>query len=151
MSHSSSKIWLITGANSGLGFALAEYALSKGDKVIAAARNISKIPASLKEASHLRIDLDSSEAELKEAVQAALKVYGKIEVLVNNAGYGSNAVVEELSFVSSSIHIYIPLLKYFTVEQTCVVNFKFMCSELSPSFKHFSPRLEPKGLVKSST
>lgn len=100
MSHSSPKIWLITGANSGLGLALAEHALSKGDKVIAAARNISRIPTSLKEAAHLRIDLDSSDAELKEAAQEALKAYGKIDVLVNNAGYGSNAVVENLRFVS---------------------------------------------------
>lgn len=96
---SSSKVWLITGSNSGLGLALSEYALSKGDKVIAAARNISKIPASLKDAAHLHLDLNSSDAELKEAIEQALKVYGRIDVLVNNAGYGYNAVVEELTLV----------------------------------------------------
>lgn len=98
MSQLSPKIWLITGANSGLGLALSEYALFKGDKVIAAARDISRIPISLKEAAHLRMDLDSSDAELKEAAHKALKVYGRVDVLVNNAGYGSNTVVEELRF-----------------------------------------------------
>ncbi|KAI0275167.1 NAD-P-binding protein [Gloeopeniophorella convolvens] len=92
------RVWLITGANSGLGLALSHLVLSKGDKVIAAARNAAKIPALLTEAGANAFTLNPSapEAEVQQAAKEALKVYGRIDVLVNNAGYGLSGVVEEL-------------------------------------------------------
>lgn len=111
----SPKVWLITGANSGLGLALALCVLSHGDQasesavhdsrwililikyqVIAAARNPSKLPESLKDAKPLKLDLSGSESEIKKAGQEALQIYGHIDFLVNNAGYALPSPVEEL-------------------------------------------------------
>jgi NAD(P)-dependent dehydrogenase (short-subunit alcohol dehydrogenase family) len=104
MSTTSSRVWLITGANSGLGLALSLYALSNGDKVIAAARDVSKLPASLKDATPFRIDLNDSDAEIIKAGQEAWSIHGHIDVLCNNAGYGHNAVVEDITFVTLYKH-----------------------------------------------
>ncbi|ETW78843.1 hypothetical protein HETIRDRAFT_324012 [Heterobasidion irregulare TC 32-1] len=93
----SSRVWLITGTNSGLGLALAEHVLSQGDKVIATVRNIAKLPASLKSVSPLELDLNSSPEDIKAVGLKALEIYGHVDVLVNNAGYGIEVPMEELS------------------------------------------------------
>ncbi|KAI0257041.1 NAD-P-binding protein [Lactifluus subvellereus] len=93
---SSSKVWLITGANSGLGLTLAQCVLSKGDKVIAAARDAAKIPPSLSGAKAYTLDPSAPEDDVKRAAKEALKIYGRIDVLVNNAGYGHPGTLEEL-------------------------------------------------------
>ncbi|KAA1470145.1 NAD-P-binding protein [Dentipellis sp. KUC8613] len=92
----SSRVWLITGANSGLGLALAEYALSQGDHVIATARNVSKLPTSVKAADPLQLDMDWSQDEIKAAGLKALAIHGHIDILVNMAGYGLESPVEEM-------------------------------------------------------
>ncbi|KZT64731.1 NAD(P)-binding protein [Daedalea quercina L-15889] len=98
MSATSEKVWLITGANSGIGCALAQYALSQGDKVIATVRALSKFPESLKKAGgqSLMLDLSAPDADIRNAGTEALRIYGRVDVLVNNAGWGAVAPVEEL-------------------------------------------------------
>ncbi|KAJ7656653.1 NAD-P-binding protein [Mycena rosella] len=96
MTSSSSRIWLITGANSGLGLSLAQYVLSQGDKVIAAVRKVSSIPDSISAAKPLVLDLNATDSEIKRAGAEALKIYGRIDVLVNNAGYCLTGYTEEL-------------------------------------------------------
>ncbi|KAJ7646745.1 NAD-P-binding protein [Roridomyces roridus] len=96
MSSTSHRVWLITGANSGLGLALAEYVLSQGDQVIAAVRKVSSIPESIKDAKPLVLDLNASDSEIKQAGAEALKIYGRVDVLVNNAGYCLTGYTEEL-------------------------------------------------------
>ncbi|KAJ7141236.1 NAD-P-binding protein [Mycena epipterygia] len=93
---SSSRIWLITGANSGLGLALAQYVLSQGDQVIAAVRKVSSIPESISAAKPLVLDLNASDSEIKRVGAEALKIFGRIDVLVNNAGYCLTGYLEEL-------------------------------------------------------
>ncbi|KAI0041405.1 NAD-P-binding protein [Auriscalpium vulgare] len=97
---SSPKIWLITGSNSGLGLSLASYVLSKGDKVchtvIAAARDVAKIPPSLSGAHPIELNPSAPETEVYAAANEALQVYGRIDVLVNNAAYSLTGPVEEL-------------------------------------------------------
>ncbi|KAJ7672885.1 NAD-P-binding protein [Mycena rosella] len=73
MTSSSSRIWLITGANSGLGLSLAQYVLSQGDKVIAAVRKVSSIPDSISAAKPLVLDLNATDSEIKRAGAEALK------------------------------------------------------------------------------
>jgi NAD(P)-dependent dehydrogenase (short-subunit alcohol dehydrogenase family) len=95
-----SKVWLITGSSRGLGRAFTEAALAAGDQVVAAARN----PAQLVEIKNRYGDsvqtpaLDvTNEAQARDAVRTAIDTYGRLDVLVNNAGYGNVSPVEDTS------------------------------------------------------
>jgi NAD(P)-dependent dehydrogenase (short-subunit alcohol dehydrogenase family) len=95
-----SKVWLITGCSRGLGRAFAEAALANGDPVAATARTISDL-ADLKQeygeqVTTLSLDV-TDEAQAVTAVEATIKTFGRLDVLVNNAGYGNVAPVEETS------------------------------------------------------
>jgi NAD(P)-dependent dehydrogenase (short-subunit alcohol dehydrogenase family) len=92
------KVWLITGTSRGLGRAFAEAALDAGDNVAATARNLSDL-ADMKRkygSSVLPLALDvTNEAQAYAAVESTLKTFGKLDVLVNNAGYGNVAPIED--------------------------------------------------------
>lgn len=95
------KVWFITGASSGFGRKCAEQALKAGDLVAAAARR-NYLLDDLKElygAKLLSLQLDVTDAgAVKAAVDKAVATLGPIDVLVNNAGIGYYASVEELFF-----------------------------------------------------
>lgn len=90
--------WLITGASSGLGRALAEHVLSAGHQVVATARNTSALDdlrGAYPEAA-LIVALDVTDlSSITAVVDRAEEHFGGIDVLVNNAGYGYTAAVEE--------------------------------------------------------
>jgi len=93
------RVWFITGASRGLGALMAEAALADGNAVVATGRNAAAIVERLGE-SHalLPVALDvTSEAQAKAAVEAAVEKFGRIDVLINNAGFGLLAAVEESS------------------------------------------------------
>lgn len=99
-SQESSRVWLITGTSTGFGRALAQAALAQGDRVIATARNLGKIQ-DLEDnypqtAKAIRLDV-TDRATIQTAVQTGLAAFGRIDVLVNNAGYGLMGAVEEVS------------------------------------------------------
>ncbi|BAY50226.1 short-chain dehydrogenase/reductase SDR (plasmid) [Scytonema sp. HK-05] len=99
-SQESSRVWLITGSSTGFGRALASSALAQGDRVIVTARNVSQIQdlehKYPQTASSVRLDV-TDQASIHAAVQNGLAAFGRIDVLVNNAGYGLMGAVEEVS------------------------------------------------------
>ncbi len=90
--------WLITGASSGFGLAFAHYALDRGYNVVATARSLDKLDslATLAPERILVHKLDVTiPAEAEHAIAAAVRRFGRIDVVVNNAGYGIVGAVEE--------------------------------------------------------
>lgn len=98
--NNTDKVWLITGSSTGLGRALAQAVLERGYHLVATARQ----PEQLKELSDrypdrvTTIALDVTNAQsIQQAVEAALNAYNRIDVLVNNAGYGTVGAIEEVN------------------------------------------------------
>ena len=91
------RVWLITGASRGIGAHIAEAALAQGDAVVATSRNAASVEKRLGvHDALLPLALDvTDEAQARHAVGAALDRFGRIDVLVNNAGYGLLGAVEE--------------------------------------------------------
>jgi NAD(P)-dependent dehydrogenase (short-subunit alcohol dehydrogenase family) len=91
------RVWFITGASRGLGALIAEAALADGNAVVAAGRNVAAIVERLGDSpALLPVALDvTDEAQAKAAVQAALEKFGRIDVLINNAGFGLLGAIEE--------------------------------------------------------
>jgi len=92
------KVWLITGCSTGFGRSLAVEVLKKGNSVVVASRNtddVQDIVAGYPEtALAVKLDVTISQ-QITDAVQTALEHFGQIDVLVNNAGIGYFAAVEE--------------------------------------------------------
>jgi NAD(P)-dependent dehydrogenase (short-subunit alcohol dehydrogenase family) len=104
-----SKVWFVTGAGSGIGAATARAALRAGDRVVATGRNLDKVRNALcdfagEDVAFARLDV-ADEAQAKAAVDEAMKAYGRIDVLVNNAGYSLLGNFEELRSVDIQQHI----------------------------------------------
>lgn len=93
------KVWFITGASRGFGALIAQEALKAGDKVVATARDPKTVTDKIGEHPNLlAVKLDvTNEAQAHEAVRDAVKKFGRIDILLNNAGYGLLGGVEESS------------------------------------------------------
>ncbi len=94
----STKVWFITGASSGFGEAFARHALAQGHRVVATARDVAKLSAIVGLAPErvLALPLDVTRAgDAEAAVAAAIARYGRIDVVINNAGFGIVGAVEE--------------------------------------------------------
>jgi len=97
------RTWLVTGGSRGFGRALCESILESGDDLLATARDPDQL-ASLADdrpgrLATARLDV-TSEAEAKAAVAAAIQRFGRLDVLVNNAGYGDIGSIEDSSIES---------------------------------------------------
>jgi NAD(P)-dependent dehydrogenase (short-subunit alcohol dehydrogenase family) len=94
------KVWLITGSGNGLGRDIAEAALAAGESVVAGARRLEELDPLVKtygeRITPVKLDVREEEAA-KAAVQKAVEVYGRLDVLVNNAGYGHFAPFEQMT------------------------------------------------------
>lgn len=94
------QTWLITGASKGLGLTLAKQLLSAGYNVAATSRNIDALETAIGAATAqflpLAMDL-TNEANVESGIQQAITHFGKLDVVVNNAGYGLVGGIEELT------------------------------------------------------
>ncbi|MFN3930712.1 MAG: oxidoreductase [Brevundimonas sp.] len=92
------KTWFVTGASRGLGAAIVRAALDAGDRVVATARRREALTETFGPDSDtlLSVALDVTRPDaVQDAVEAALARFGRIDVLVNNAGYGHLSMFEE--------------------------------------------------------
>jgi len=95
-----SKVWFITGTSKGFGRVWAEAALARGDRVAATARNLDTLKPLVERYGELvaAIALDvTDKAAVAAAVAEAIARFGRIDVAVNNAGYGLFGAIEEVS------------------------------------------------------
>lgn len=94
------RVWFITGSSAGFGRLLAEEVLKSGDKVVATARNLDKVIDLEKKypqtAKALALDVTDA-GQVDAAVTETLATFGRVDVLVNNAGYGVAGAIEEVS------------------------------------------------------
>jgi NAD(P)-dependent dehydrogenase (short-subunit alcohol dehydrogenase family) len=92
-----SKVWFITGATRGIGAEIAKATLAAGNQVVATGRKPEAATQALGASEDLLpVALDvTREEQVKAAMQAAIERFGRIDVLVNNAGFGHLGVFEE--------------------------------------------------------
>lgn len=95
-----SKVWLVTGSASGLGREIAEAVLASGDRLLATARDSRQLNDLVgrygEQVCTAPLDV-ADEAAAKAAVAKAIDIFGRLDVLVNNAGYGDTAPFEQVS------------------------------------------------------
>lgn len=100
MTNSDAKVWLITGSSSGFGRSLTEAVLKHGDRVVATARKPEQLDDLIKQypdtIKTVRLDVTNLQ-DVQAAIESALNQYGRIDVLVNNAGYATLGAIEEVS------------------------------------------------------
>jgi len=94
-----SQVFFVTGTSTGFGNELVKKALAQGDKVVATARNSSKLQFdNTTKDNYLAVDLDvTSQKSIDAAFDKAIKQFGRIDVVCNNAGYGLSGEFESLS------------------------------------------------------
>lgn len=93
------KVWFITGASKGLGLSLVKQLLIKGHKVAATSRNVNAFDSIIADQENflpLVLDL-KSEASVANSFSETVNKFGKLDVVINNAGYGLGGALEELT------------------------------------------------------
>jgi NAD(P)-dependent dehydrogenase (short-subunit alcohol dehydrogenase family) len=119
----SNRTWFITGASRGLGRAFAQAALAAGDRVAATARNTSDLDALAHEHGDavLPVELEVTDRDACfAAVEQAHEHFGRLDVVVNNAGYGVSGAIEELSEDEARGQIEVNLLGALWVTQAAL-------------------------------
>ncbi|MDN7178475.1 SDR family oxidoreductase [Caballeronia sp. SEWSISQ10-4 2] len=112
----SAKIWFVTGASKGVGQRLVRQLLARGDRVATTSRTVVSLTEAIGPASGqflpLQVDLTDDQS-VRSAIEQTIKTFGKIDVIVNNAGYAQQGTIEGLSDVelreNFNINLFAPL------------------------------------------
>ncbi|MDR6487604.1 NAD(P)-dependent dehydrogenase (short-subunit alcohol dehydrogenase family) [Chryseobacterium vietnamense] len=94
------KVWFVTGASKGLGFELVKKLLSEGFQVAATSRTVESLISTIGETSENFLPLSvniTDNNDIKSAIAKTVDHFGRIDVVVNNAGYGQIGTLEELT------------------------------------------------------
>ncbi|SMC45984.1 SDR family NAD(P)-dependent oxidoreductase [Moheibacter sediminis] len=94
------KVWLVTGASKGLGLTLVKKLLKNNYRVVAASRNVESLKSEIKDGSDAFLPIEINlldDSDVKNAIEKSIAHFGRIDVVVNNAGYGQIGTLEELS------------------------------------------------------
>ena len=94
------KVWFVTGASKGLGLSLVNQLLKAGQYVAATSRNINELTSAVNSNSEKFLPLTvnlGSEQSVEQAINATITQFGRIDVIINNAGYGIGGSIEELT------------------------------------------------------
>ncbi|PTB63152.1 NAD(P)-binding protein [Trichoderma citrinoviride] len=122
-------VWFITGTTSGIGAALINHILSRGDKVIASGRNVDKKLSHFKSqpnAHLLELDVAAGKSDIEAQVKKAWEAFGHVDVLINNAGMSALRTAEDAddTFVNTifqvnlfgQLHMSQAILPYFRAQ-----------------------------------
>ncbi|WHY54612.1 oxidoreductase [Peribacillus simplex] len=97
---SKNKIWFVTGASKGLGLVLVKQLLKNGNQVAATSRTVDDLIKAVNDDTKrflpLAVDL-TNEASVQQAIEQTIEAFGKIDIIVNNAGFGLGGSLEELT------------------------------------------------------
>ncbi|GHG29264.1 hypothetical protein GCM10017667_78450 [Streptomyces filamentosus] len=131
-----SKVWFITGASRGFGRSFAEAALGRGDRVAATARTVGTLDdlAAKYGDAVLPLALEVTDrAGVRQAVSAAHERFGRLDIVVNNAGYGQFGAVEEVSEQQLRDQFETNVFGVFHVTQAVLALSSRSCRELTSS------------------
>lgn len=153
MKNQEKKVWFITGASGGFGKSFAEYAIRQGYQVVVTARRLDKLEdikaLAPEQVEAIRMDVNNNE-EIATAIQAVKARFGRVDVLINNAGYGIVGGVEETPETElralmdtnffGAVNVTRALLPLFREQQSgAIVNISSMGGQLSfPGFGAYS-------------
>ena len=128
------KVWFVTGASKGLGLSLVTRLLSEGYSVAATSRNIAELQKAINQEhdTFLPLEVDLvNENSVEAAISKAIEKFGKLDVVVNNAGYGQLGTLEELSDleirqnfdtnVFGSLHVIRKVMPYLRVQKSGII------------------------------
>lgn len=97
----SQLVWLVTGCSSGFGEQFVHSILARGDKVIATGRKLEKLKhLEQAGAAILQLDITDSQQSIRDTIAKAIDIYGRVDVLVNNASYVAIGFWEDLECVT---------------------------------------------------
>ena len=149
------RVWMITGAGRGLGHAFAEEAVKNGEKVIATVRKINDTDPLMKNENVLPVIMDvTKKEEVAAAVDAGIKKFGRIDVLINNAGvYHDKDILDDSEAFTGlimNLHMYTPAMLCYLFGQEMKARRKgYILNVCSVTSKMAAQRLGTYGSTKA--
>ena len=147
------QVWLVTGSSRGLGRAIVEAGLAAGNKVLATARGIESL-ADLPERYGDQVKLFAldvtDEAAAANAVMSAIDLFGSLDVVINNAGYGNLSSIEDTPLSEFRAQIETNLFGTIIVTKAALTYFREKKQATSFSFRRWAEgsALRDVGLIR---